>query len=68
MAIRQIAVPDIGNFKDVSVIEVMVKAGDTISVTQGSVDLLGLAMQAFSSGAAKPAENCEPDPSSGDGQ
>ncbi len=48
--------------------DVMLKAGDTISVTQGSVDLLGLAMQAFSSGAAKPAESGEPDPSSGDGQ
>ncbi len=56
--------------------EVMLAANDTISITQGSVDLLGLAMQAFSSGAAKseaetpapklaPAEPAEP---SGDGQ
>ncbi len=29
--IKQVLVPDIGNYKDVSVIEVMVKAGDTIS-------------------------------------
>ncbi len=54
--------------------DVMLAAGDTISITQGSVDLLGLAMQAFSGNAAKsdtdapsPAEPA-PDPSSGDGQ
>ncbi|MBY0576600.1 MAG: dihydrolipoyllysine-residue acetyltransferase [Gallionellaceae bacterium] len=39
MAIRQIAVPDIGNFKDVSVIEVMVKAGDTISAEDNLLTL-----------------------------
>jgi phospholipid/cholesterol/gamma-HCH transport system substrate-binding protein len=51
--------------------DVMLAAGDTISITQGSVDLLGLAMQAFSSNASKPdaeapapAETIEP---SGDG-
>jgi phospholipid/cholesterol/gamma-HCH transport system substrate-binding protein len=35
--------------------DIMLAPGDTISITQGSVDLLGLAMQAFSSSAAKPA-------------
>ncbi len=34
--------------------DAMLVAGDTISITQGSVDLLGLAMQAFSSSTAKP--------------
>jgi len=29
--IKQVLVPDIGNYKDVSVIEVMVKAGDTVN-------------------------------------
>ena len=54
--------------------DVMLAAGDTISITQGSVDLLGLAMQAFSSSAAKPpAETPAPGPAietepSGDGQ
>ena len=54
--------------------DVMLAAGDTISITQGSVDLLGLAMQAFSSSAAKPAaETPAPGPvieaePSGDGQ
>ncbi len=32
--IKQVLVPDIGNFKDVNVIEVMVKAGDTLSAEQ----------------------------------
>lgn len=43
--------------------EVMLAAGDTISITQGSVDLLGLAVEAFASGrkaesegSASPAE------------
>lgn len=50
--------------------EIMLAEGDTISITQGSVDLLGLAMQAFTAGgknqktdkdpAADP--NGEPDP------
>ncbi len=54
--------------------DLMLAAGDTISITQGSVDLLGLAMQAFSGNAAKsdasqspPADAPVPDPSSGDG-
>jgi hypothetical protein len=52
----------------------MLAAGDTIAITQGSVDLLGLAMQAFSSNAAKSDEgerapaDPAPDLSSGDGQ
>jgi phospholipid/cholesterol/gamma-HCH transport system substrate-binding protein len=45
--------------------DVMLAEGDTISITQGSVDLLGLAMQAFTSAdkskdAAAPA--VQPDP------
>lgn len=55
--------------------DIMLAAGDTISITQGSVDLLGLAMQAFSSSQSKPAAAApadEPAPSqeilSGDGQ
>jgi pyruvate dehydrogenase E2 component (dihydrolipoamide acetyltransferase) len=34
MALVEVKVPDIGDFKDVEVIEVMVKAGDTIAVDQ----------------------------------
>jgi pyruvate dehydrogenase E2 component (dihydrolipoamide acetyltransferase) len=34
MALIEVKVPDIGDFKDVEVIEVMVKAGDTIAVDQ----------------------------------
>ena len=37
--IVEIKVPDIGNFKDVDVIEVMVKAGDTIEKEQGLITL-----------------------------
>ncbi|MDO8810416.1 MAG: dihydrolipoyllysine-residue acetyltransferase [Gallionella sp.] len=37
--IKQISVPDIGNFKDVNVIEVLVKAGDTIKAEQALVTL-----------------------------
>ncbi len=32
MAAREIQVPDIGNFKDVEVIDVLVKVGDTVAV------------------------------------
>src|SRR5574340_84432 len=39
VAIRQILVPDIGNFKDVNVIEVMVKAGDTIAAEDHLITL-----------------------------
>ena len=39
MAIRQVLVPDIGNFKDVKVIEVMVKAGDTIAAEDHLITL-----------------------------
>ena len=35
----EIKVPDIGNFKDVDVIEVMVKAGDTVEKEQGLITL-----------------------------
>ncbi|WP_079418898.1 dihydrolipoyllysine-residue acetyltransferase [Thiomonas intermedia] len=37
MAVVEVKVPDIGDFKDVEVIEVLVKAGDTISVEQSLV-------------------------------
>ncbi len=37
--IKQILVPDIGNYKDVPVIEVMVKAGDTVSAEQSLLTL-----------------------------
>ena len=37
--IRQVFVPDIGNFKDVNVIEVLVKAGDKISAEDSLVTL-----------------------------
>ena len=47
--------------------DVMLKAGETITITQGSVDLLGLAVQAFSnnaqssgSAAAPPAATNDP--------
>ena len=39
--------------------DVMLAEGDTIAITQGSVDLLGLAMQAFTSGD-KSKEGAEP--------
>ena len=34
MALVEVKVPDIGDFKEVEVIEVMVKAGDTVAVDQ----------------------------------
>ncbi|MDY0330708.1 MAG: FAD-dependent oxidoreductase [Thiomonas sp.] len=37
MAIIEVKVPDIGDFKDVEVIEVLVKAGDTVAVDQSLV-------------------------------
>uniref|UniRef100_UPI002607DCB5 biotin/lipoyl-containing protein n=1 Tax=Thiomonas sp. TaxID=2047785 RepID=UPI002607DCB5 len=37
MAVVEVKVPDIGDFKDVEVIEVLVKAGDTIAVDQSLV-------------------------------
>ncbi|HET7832938.1 MAG TPA: dihydrolipoyllysine-residue acetyltransferase [Gallionella sp.] len=37
--IKQVLVPDIGNFKDVNVIDVMVKAGDTLSAEQNLITL-----------------------------
>ncbi len=37
--IKQVVVPDIGDYKDVSIIEVMVKAGDTISAEDNLVTL-----------------------------
>jgi pyruvate dehydrogenase E2 component (dihydrolipoamide acetyltransferase) len=39
VAEKQVKVPDIGNFKDVEVIEVMVKAGDKITPEQGLITL-----------------------------
>jgi dihydrolipoamide dehydrogenase len=37
MALIEIKVPDIGDFKDVAVIEVLVKAGDTVKVEQSLI-------------------------------
>ena len=37
--IKQVLVPDIGNFKDVNVIEVLVKAGDTVKAEDGLITL-----------------------------
>ena len=34
MALVEVKVPDIGDFKDVVVIELLVKAGDTVKVDQ----------------------------------
>jgi pyruvate dehydrogenase E2 component (dihydrolipoamide acetyltransferase) len=39
VAEKEVKVPDIGNFKDVEVIEVMVKAGDTVTKEQGLITL-----------------------------
>ena len=39
MAEKEVKVPDIGNFKDVEVIEVMVKAGDKVTQEQGLITL-----------------------------
>ena len=33
--LKEVKVPDIGDFKDVAVIEVMVKVGETIAVETG---------------------------------
>jgi pyruvate dehydrogenase E2 component (dihydrolipoamide acetyltransferase) len=37
--IKQVLVPDIGDYKDVSIIEVMVKVGDTIQAEDNLVTL-----------------------------
>ena len=37
--IKNVLVPDIGNFKDVSIIEVSVKPGDTVSAEQALISL-----------------------------
>ena len=37
--IRNVLVPDIGNFKDVSIIEVSVKPGDTVTAEQALISL-----------------------------
>ena len=37
MSLQEVKVPDIGDFKEVEVIEVMVKPGDTISVDQSLI-------------------------------
>ena len=37
MALIEIKVPDIGDFKDVAVIELLVKAGDTVKAEQSLV-------------------------------
>ena len=39
MAEKEIKVPDIGNFKDVEVIEVMVKPGDVVTKEQGLITI-----------------------------
>jgi pyruvate dehydrogenase E2 component (dihydrolipoamide acetyltransferase) len=39
VAEKEVKVPDIGNFKDVEVIEVMVKAGDKVTKEQGLITL-----------------------------
>ena len=39
MAEKEVKVPDIGNFKDVEVIEVMVKPGDVVAKEQGLITL-----------------------------
>ena len=37
MALIEVKVPDIGDFKDVAVIELLVKPGDTIKVEQSLI-------------------------------
>ena len=37
MALIEVSVPDIGDFKDVAVIEILVKPGDTVAVEQSLV-------------------------------
>jgi len=39
MSVVEIKVPDIGDYKDVDVIEVMVKAGDAVTVDQALITL-----------------------------
>jgi pyruvate dehydrogenase E2 component (dihydrolipoamide acetyltransferase) len=39
VAEKEVKVPDIGNFKDVEVIEVMVKAGDSVTKEQGLITI-----------------------------
>ena len=40
MALVNVKVPDIGDFKDVAVIELMVAVGDTIAVDQSLVTVV----------------------------
>ena len=37
MALTEVKVPDIGDFKDVAVIEILVKPGDTVALEQSLV-------------------------------
>ncbi|MFZ2987205.1 biotin/lipoyl-containing protein, partial [Ideonella sp.] len=37
MALIEVKVPDIGDFKDVAIIEMLVKVGDTVKVEQSLV-------------------------------
>ena len=39
MALIEIKIPDIGDFKDVAVIELLVKAGDTVKVEQSLISV-----------------------------
>ena len=39
MAVREARVPDIGNYKDVPVIELLVRVGDTVAKDQGLITL-----------------------------
>jgi pyruvate dehydrogenase E2 component (dihydrolipoamide acetyltransferase) len=39
MAIQEIKVPDIGNFKDVPIIEILINVGDSVKVEQGLITL-----------------------------
>ena len=43
--IREVRVPDIGDFKDVPVIEVMVAPGDTVEAGQGLVVVEAMKME-----------------------
>ena len=54
MAEKDIKVPDIGGFKDVEVIEVMVKPGDVIAKEQGLITLEKVQVITYRHNAPRP--------------
>ena len=65
MALIEVKVPDIGDFKDVAVIEVLVKPGDTVKVEQSLITVESdKASMEIPSSAAGVGAGCEFDTNS----